>query len=376
MGFVPFDRVYQNNIEKVEAKPGTYKTGQIVPIKVTYDKLVVHSTPSNDNNPHLLLRNGQVVHPAHTGYSKRSHLLANDFETEPNVSDMGFIGTYQAIVQKNMKPEDLYVVQARDLGNVSYFYAYETTTRDYIKYYEHRTLNGSWNQGFSNNPEIKFETSMSDALVSLTVDKTSYKVGEEIQVTLVLDHLNGAADWLIDGDPDPEELSKRIKISIGDKERGLIQVDWKREHGIPVKPYTLVGTYKVTDDIFDLMTESNKAGEHLRAKVYYLRDEFEDGEDLSDFMLWRGQFAYFTIQPIKFIEASDLQIQYPGKWLSGEANLVMLTDPVPGEARYRQRVCGRHVQAGCPDHERGDRRHGHAAGRSRSIRPNWSIQAP
>jgi len=121
-------------------------------------------------------------------------------------------------------------------------------------------------------------------------------------------------------------LAERIRVSVGDRTRGLITMDWKRdEFGIPAVPLTLEGTYTVTEDIFDLESWENRSTGKLRVKVYYKIDEFSGGEH-EGFKLWLGDVANITIEPVKYIEAQDLEIKYPAQWPSGVPYVVLLTD--------------------------------------------------
>lgn len=327
-------------ILEVQARGGTYTTGQILPIQVLYSNPIMHRTQVYNplNDPMLILANGSVARPEFISWSIRY----------PSLS---FLTGYQTVIAKNTTMDDLKVIKSTgEASSDSYnsYYMYWDCCGHKVPFPE--TLDKvlpdmEWNGEFSNDPKIEIFPARADVFQSLTLDQASYSVGQTAEVTVNLVNGNGEADWIIDGGTTPEDISKRLKVSIGDKVRGIVQdLDFVRDYlDEPVKPYVLKGTFAVTEELFDYMSDTNRPSGKLRAKIYYNRDAFSSGEEMDTFGLLSDTFAYFTVNPIRYIRDGELAITYPDTWPSGNVNQVFLTDKVatklgftfPADATYR-----------------------------------------
>ena len=310
----------------MNANEGEYTTGQIIPISVTFDNFIVHKMPGNveGNNPALQLANGDVATPA---------VIKPSYYDDPGA--LSFIRGYQMIVKKNTTLNGMQITKSSGEGSTPLYNGDpsipKVSSNEYHKFQATQmNQDAVWDKAFTNNPNITISHARSDAFQSLVLDKSSYTVGQTAKVTVNLEHNDGEADWIIDGATTPEEISKRLKVSLGNKEQGLVDLDWRRgEDGLPVSPLVLQGTYEITADIVDLMSAKNSKDGKLRAKIYYNRIPTSNGEDIKNFGLLYDMYVNFSIDEAKYIYSNDLAITYPTTWPSGEENLVFLTNPVP-----------------------------------------------
>lgn len=339
-------KIFHSNQESlkildVSTREGNYTTGQIVPYTVTFDKLVLHQMPDDvHTNLHRLeLANGDIATPAIVTPS--SHQLYKPSNIEEPILDgygsLSFYRGYQTIIKKGMTPEDLNVLKATGEGNPAYYY-YTSIGNDWSGWDGRPDAiysDAEWEDEFFNQDNtISISYAKSDAFGSITLNKSSYSVGETATVTVQLENGDREAAWIIDGGKTSEEISKKLVVSIGNKEKGLIDLDWKKgEDGEPLFPLVLQGTFAITEDLFDLMSTSNRADGKLRAKIYYNRDLYNSG-GIENFGLLADMFANFKVEAVKYIYPDDLSITYPDAWPSGVDNLVFLTDKVATRLGY------------------------------------------
>ncbi|GAF64861.1 hypothetical protein BTS2_1757 [Bacillus sp. TS-2] len=359
-------RHYDRSMEiEIEAKEGRYITGQILPYKVTFDEFVIHNKTPHldpvahrarypfepdwylDHTPKMELMNGEIAIPAMVTTSSYESINSN-FRVAEGIERtiqvpgaMGMIRGYQTVIPKGATAEDLKVLNLSGEGkNNSYDLTRSLANRQQEEW-QLRTPT-VWDQDFTNNPEIIIDSAQVDAFGSFSLDKENYVVGDKIRLLLEIDNEGNRADWIIDGNPTPEQLSERLKVSIGNQTQGIISMDWKlAENGLPKEnPYTLEGTYEITEDIFDLMTEKNQETGKLRAKVYYNRDydpnrDFEnDGEITDNFAIAQDFTQNFTVKKPVYILPEDLKIVYPSVWPSDEENKVLLTSAQPTKLEF------------------------------------------
>jgi hypothetical protein len=119
-----------------------------------------------------------------------------------------------------------------------------------------------WDQPFSNGPEIEIVPHRADAFKSIRMDKTSYNIGDTAKITVELENANGEANWIIDGGTNSEALSKKFKVSIGDRENGIIPMDWARDGNNQPIENKLEGTFAVTEEMYHSRPDGK-----LRAKT-------------------------------------------------------------------------------------------------------------
>lgn len=313
-GLYPSDEL---SIERVEAKSGEYKSGQLIPINITYDSIVLpkHAKEVASNQPAIRLQNNSFALP---GFLSRAHSRTKEF-------GMTSVVGYNAVVERNMTLDDLHVQTVGGHGNPFHRDSplEEGAVFDDV----------SWNQPFSNSPDITFIPTAYDALQAIRLDKDQYKIGETATVTVELDHTMGNSDWIIDGAVTAEDLSKRLKVSVVDFEQGLVDMDWKRgPDGDPLSPLVLEGQFEITEELRDLVAIRNgisKGGGKLRAKVYFnegFYDKKNEEEGNDNFKQWTEQYANFIVEDVKRIRAVDLKIEYPTEWPSGKDYEVSLID--------------------------------------------------
>lgn len=345
-------------IVEVQAKPGTYSTGQIIPMIAEFNRPMVSALQYNQNisqmnesysdqfstSSVLQLANGGLALPEMMGDAAQSARYmawynsreAYDRENEEyyNIVKINYASLssrlgFSAVVPKGATPDDLKVVGAHSMIDG---FAYDKPYSDQLvsaAELQANTLSDiTWNEGFSNNPTITIVPARADAFATLTTDKSEYHVGETITFTIELDPANGANDWVINGVISPEDLKTRLRLSIGDREEGLVDLDWKRGvDGLPLEPAVLEGKLVVTQSTLDLVKGSNQVDGALRAKIYY--NQARNFEDIDEnFIMLQSHIAPFTIQNVKYIYPEDLQLVYPTSWPSGQENFVSLVDAV------------------------------------------------
>lgn len=333
-----YNRQAPEEIRKVIIKDGDYITGQMLPIAVTFNRPVVHKTYkyNPDNNPVLELANGEIATPEIMApFGGNDNMIKDQagIWRQRSPGGISFIQGYQTIIKKDTTLDGLKVL--RNSG--------EASTMHYPYHYipdDDRggdTLNKSteWGKDFSNTPNITISHAMSDAFQSLELDKSSYLVGETAKVTVKLDSNKDRLGWILDGATTPEEISKKLKVSLGNKEQGLVDLDWKKgEDDLPVDPYVLEGTYEITKDIEELMSTTNKKDKKLRAKIYYKRDTTSSGEDIKDFRLLLDTFAYLEVKEPIYITSIDVNVPSPIEYTENNAIQLKMTDPIPRKLGY------------------------------------------
>lgn len=325
-------------ILSIKTRSGHYTTGQMIPYVVEFNKFTLHKLPVDvaENDPRLELMNGQIAQPAIITPSADYWItdIYGNRIAHNGAYSFSFIGSYQTIINKDMKRDidGLKVKKSAGEGNPSYYqHVYDENSQ---RSPDEVFPDAYWEKDFSEPANITISYAKSDAFDSITLDKSTYKVGDTATVKVPLINADGEASWIIDGATTPEEINKRLVVSIGNKEEGIIPIDWKKgEDGLPVSPAVLEGTFKITEDLFDLMTDSNRAEGKLRAKIYYNRDE-NNAEGMENFGLLADNFANFTISPAKYIYPEDLEITYPTTWPSGVINQVFVTNKVETKLGY------------------------------------------
>lgn len=347
------------NILEVHAKPGIYTTGQIVPMRVHFSNFNIHAkltyginTNYDNNNPRLVLGNGQIATPA---IMKKSHFLGIH----------SYILGYQTIIAKDTKADGLKVIKSTEEASLDAHFAYVDFNRSYLQiqqnyvdglidedekirqiaelnagYYGENGIHAmnrdkinpdaSWNKDFTNNPDITIMPARSDAFRSIAINKKNYEMKEILQVRVELENANGESDWLLDGGLTPDDISKNVIVSLGkNRGEGMVELDWERnELGLPVEPYVLQGQIEVTEELRQYVSDDHR----LRAKIYYNRDPSNSGENLDKFGVLFDKFVYFSLSDTVLIQ--DLVINYPTIWPSGEKDVVYLTSAQSTQLSY------------------------------------------
>ncbi|MER2191469.1 MAG: hypothetical protein ABS951_10955, partial [Solibacillus sp.] len=345
-----YTRETEPGIDGVYAKPGTYKTGQLIPIVVEYNKPMAAgwlndytylSQPNQymaifKNSSHLTLANGEVAVPELLGsYAlDRSFMPAYQQESMKLKLGQASISTilgYSAVVEKETDMTDYEVKSAR---NMTDGYAFEYSRENIVSHQrisEHTKNSIEWKQGFTNEPEIEIVPNRADAFTSISVDQDVYRVGDTLKVTVEVDHDKdkaSPANWILDGGTTIEDLKTRILVSIGDRENGVIQnLDWKRNpDGSEVLPLTLEGSIKLTQKMVSYISQEHENTGNLRAKIYYLQEGTGTDTSLSRFVMYLDKKAEFVLKDVSYIYPEDLTIHYPSTWLSGKENTITMED--------------------------------------------------
>ncbi|NMI07900.1 S-layer homology domain-containing protein [Paenibacillus sp. SZ31] len=342
------------DILEVQAKPGIYSTGQIVPMIAKFNRPMALGMLSNSNlskmdnqyqagftqGPVLQLANGDVAMPELLGDTASSNYFmthyTGDFSIKSgirgpmyvNQGSMSPVLGFNAVVKKGSTSDDLKVLSAHRMIDGYVHDRNYTDQKVSASDYSQNTLSDiAWNKDFSNQPNITVVPARADAFASLKTDKTEYNVGDTITFTIELDPTNGASDWVINGAMTAEELNKRLRLSIGDKAQGLVtSLDWKKgEDGLALDPPVLEGKVPVTQDTLDLVAHANTSTGSLRAKIYYNQDK-NNTDAIENFIMLQDKFAPFQVANVKYIMPGDLQIEYPNSWPSGEEHVVSLID--------------------------------------------------
>ncbi|MFC5404764.1 S-layer homology domain-containing protein [Cohnella soli] len=328
---LPRSTMNNYDIREISAQAGSYTTGQLIPMQVTFDNAVVRKgywpwTYLQDQYTSLSglqLASGKTALPDIVSYSNDNSYLSK--------VAMSQIFGFGAIVGKGDKPEDFKVVAAKNFikGEI---YDLPKSNTSAITIPAAANINEmTWGQDFTNQPNITVSYARADAFKAqpLTLDKTTYKIGETATFTVNM-YDGDESDWIIDGSLTPEDIGKRLKVSIGNKTSGLIELDWKRGvDGLPVDPPVLEGKLLMTKALMDTLTDGSAsvAGTQLRAKIYYNQSPLNDGTNPDDFRLLTSSFVPFAVPAVKYILPGNLRIVYPTKWPSGTSNALTLTDP-------------------------------------------------
>ena len=311
-------------ILEVRAYSGTYATGQIIPIDVLFSLPVMHMTnkPNPDNDPRLELKGGQVARP----------IFRDHFRTKFN--SLSYLHTYQVVVEKGMTPDQLQVVKNAGQAKYDYMYYHEQlkSPPDTDPIYRAIHPDIYWNKPFTNQNDlvINIVPHRADAFKSIRLDKEDYKIGETAKVTVELENGRNEADWILNGLSSSADLPRKFFVSVGDRNSFIVPLDWARDpDGEPILT-RLEGTFDITEELYQRRGSDGR----LRAKIYYNRDSGTDGENPATFGMWRGELAYFTIEPPNHIEEGELEIVYPSVWPSGEAFVVYQTASVSTRLGY------------------------------------------
>lgn len=337
----------QPELLEVRARPGTYKTGQILPIQATFSHPIMHRNWTDSNNSVLNLEDGLIASP-------EIQYHVPDILEEPKGGEytryidfpgLSFVRGYQAIIEPGTTVEQLKVESATGIPSLDYAFAVcdyiHKKYDNYCKEYAHESSGEApgeeileklydsvkWDKEFTNEPKIEIELAKADAFQSIKLDKDNYKIGETAEVTVELYDDDEATEWLLQGLNEPEDLFQHFIVSIGNREQGHIDnLDFVRDAmGEPIKPYILEGTFDVTEKLFDYMSETNRPDGKLRAKIYYNLGITNDEDDHFKLLAEEDMLHYFTVEEPKYILPDDLEIVYPKVWPSDEDFKVYLT---------------------------------------------------
>jgi len=255
-----------NSILQASSTSGFYTTGQILPIQISFSQPVIHSSPSGyDFQPRLMLDNNLIAQPAlvvpavrqQYGWGAMSYRY--DYQA---VLDKSTVAAYRQTTQSGETYTGLNVKQSDGESAPNY---YVISDDDYqnqepTQYLQDRNGLMSWNKDYTNAPNIELDYARSDVFGSIALDKSSYLIGDTATVTVNLVTGDNQEDWLIDGATVPEEIAKRVKVSLGDRSVGVIDLDWKTgEDGLPISPPALEGKLQITQTIFDALTDADAA---------------------------------------------------------------------------------------------------------------------
>ncbi len=327
-----------NSILRASSTSGFYTTGQILPIQILFSQPVIHSSPSGyDFQPRLMLDNNLIAQPAlvvpavrqQYGWGAMSYRY--DYQA---VLDKSTVAAYRQTTQSGETYTGLNVKQSDGESAPNY---YVISDDDYqhqepTQYLQDRYGLMSWNKDYTNAPNIELDYARSDVFGSIALDKSSYLIGDTATVTVNLVTGDTQEDWLIDGATVPEEIAKRVKVSLGDRSVGVIDLDWKTgEDGLPISPPALEGKLQITQTIFDALTDADAAtdGKQLRAKIFYNRNTTPGAlavGNAEDMGMLADRFAYLEVTTPKYISSAELSITYPATWPSGSPYVVNLID--------------------------------------------------
>jgi len=298
------------DIREVRAKPGKYTTGQLIPIQVMFDNTVVRDRSK------LQLANGRTA----------SIDITRPVEASFYSVAMSQLFGFGALVEKGDKPEDFKVMSATNFIKGDAYSVRKQDANVIIKPGQDSRINEmSWGKDFSNNPNFTINYARSDAFknIPLELDKGTYAFGDTITVKVNLQE-GDEIDWIVDGATSPEEIAKKLKVSIGNRTTGLVKLDWKRgADGMPVIPLALEGKLRITRELLDEINDNR----WYRAKIYYNQSPYSDGSDMDAFKMLSTSVVPLTILPPNYITNQTLKIVYPTTWPSGTPNKITLTDP-------------------------------------------------
>ena len=325
---------------EVKVKDGSYTTGQIIPMQVLYSNIISREQPGDlAGSPRLTLAGGGVAYPDVNPLADFRH-TGNVVVLGLTLPSLSLIGGYMAVVEKGMTTDDLKVVGASD----------ETAAMPLNSPYQFRKMAvNPWGNDFTNTPNIVINSARADAFQSLTLDKANLTIGQTLHATLQLTNASGEADWLLDGVTTPEEIAKRVMISIGDRNQGLLELNWKLGQDLlPLSPPVLEGQLKITQSIYDTLTDADPTidGKQLRAKVYYNRNLTPGALDIGDpddFGMLANEWSSLHIGMPKFITSNDVAITYPASWPSGTPYVVNLIDATATKLDFTYPLDATHV---------------------------------
>lgn len=340
-----------SNVDRFETNSAVYKTGQLLPINAYFNRPFELRSEYNYTDGHLKLKNGDIAY----ALSKSAKPNEQTYVTGGLLYGFASPISKQATKDYLADPTKYDGFNVTEVGNMSPTYQWNFW-RDVDFYgtpnknpYSFRTPDSYTisDGNFANDPEIIIVPNRADIFSGLSIDKNLYYVGDNIKVEVALEDTEGFYEWLVNGAITLEDIKKRVYVSIGDRDNGIIELDWKRDAGgEPTTPLTLTGELEVTDDTFQLLSDAHAENGYLRAKIFY-----NNGSDLNsanvgkreDMAMLNDTFQYFKIEKPMYITADNASIVYPNAWPSGtdkEVNLISTTATklsyqVPTEATFQ-----------------------------------------
>ncbi|WP_214628022.1 Ig-like domain-containing protein [Paenibacillus agaridevorans] len=345
-----------NYLDRFEGNSATYKTGQLLPINVYFNHPQEPRPPrdvfnyKNAKDGNLDLKNGQIAYLL----SKSREPDEYDYVTAGLLHSFASPISKQATIDYLADPKlyDGFNVKKVNNMNRIFNWKYWRDVDFYGNNYPNPNIQHSYPEeyaggSYANNPEITIVPNRADIFNGLSIDKNLYYVGDNIKVEVQLEATEGFYEWLVNGAITPEDIKKRVYVSVGDRDNGIIELDWKRDAGgEPTTPLTLTGELEVNDKTFDLLSDAHAESGYLRAKIFY-----NNGSDLNsatlglreDMAMLNDTFQYFKIERPLYITADNASIVYPDVWPSGtnnEVNLISgnatkLSYQVPAEATFQ-----------------------------------------
>jgi len=352
-----YDKANVSDIDRLEANSGKYKTGQLLPINVYFNRpfeigseyqVYQHTTLDlkNGQKAYALVKNGRPTEQQYaTGallYGFASPIdkqTTKDFLLNPLIYD-----GLQVTKVKNISPlRDWNFWRDADFYGTPYPNPF---TMRYPNSYDlgDRAAN---NPFYANNPDIILVPNRADIFTGLSIDKNLYYVGDKLKVDVLLEDTEGFYEWLVNGAITPADIKKRVYVSIGDRDNGMIELDWKRDAGgEPVTPLTLTGELEINDETFELLSTAHADNGYLRAKIFYNNGSELNSANIGlreDMAMLNDTFQYFRIVEPLYITEHNASIIYPTTWPSGiekEVNLISptatkLAYQVPAEATFQ-----------------------------------------
>ncbi|RAV21220.1 Ig-like domain-containing protein [Paenibacillus contaminans] len=338
-----YDKANNGVVDRLEANTGKYKTGQLLPINVFFNRpFEISSMYGQKPAATIQLHNGA------TGYS----LTRSGIPTLQEYMTAGLTFGFAAALDKQtikdylQNPLSYTGLQTATIDGITWTYDW--------RYYRQQDFYGNWVKNpttfiypdsgyqakpYANNPDIILTPARADAFTGLSIDKTTYYVGDKIKVNVTLEDTDGFYEWLVNGAITPADIKKRVYASIGDRDNGIIELDWKRDPGgEPVTPLQLEGEYEVNDATFAYLSSAHAENGYLRAKIFY-----NNGSELNsvntglreDMAMLNETFQYFRIVKPVYVTADNSSIAYPATWPSGTAKTVNLISKTATKIAYK-----------------------------------------
>ncbi|WP_219930243.1 hypothetical protein, partial [Paenibacillus agaridevorans] len=346
-----------NSVDRFEGNSAVYKTGQLLPINVYFNgphELRPGWDEKKYKDGYLDLKNGQVAY----ALSKSEKSNEYGYETGGLLYSFASSISKQATIDYLAAPEQYDGFNVTKVNSMSplFIWRYWRDVDFYGNPYPNKGFESSYpnnytafDGSYANDPEIIIVPSRADIFNGLSIDKNLYYVGDNIKVEIPLEATEGFYEWLVNGAITPEDIKKRVYVSIGDRDNGIIELDWKRDvGGEPVTPLTLTGELEVNDETFDLLSDAHSESGYLRAKIFYNNGSALNSATLGlreDMAMLNDTFQYFKIERPVYITADNANIVYPNPWPSGtekEINLISktatkLSYQVPAKATFQSR---------------------------------------
>jgi len=338
-----YDKFSNDEVDRLEANSGKYKTGQLLPINVYFNR------PFEISSIHAPYPAATIqLNSGLTGYS----LSRSEPPTLQEYKTAGLTFGFAAPIDKQtikdylQNPLSYNGLQTAEIDGI--------TPTNQWRYFRQQDFYGNWvknptsyiepfsgyrAKAYANNPDIILTPARADAFTGLSIDKSTYYIGDKIKVNVTLEDTDGFYEWLVNGAITPAEIKKRVYASIGDRDNGTIELDWKRDPGgEPVTPLQLEGEYEVGDAAFTYLSAAHAENGYLRVKLFY-----NNSSELSsvntgsreDMAMLNDTFQYFRIVKPVYATADNSSIVYPTAWPSGTDKAVNLIGKTATRLAYR-----------------------------------------